>query len=443
MMSNPRAAHPLDVDLVDFVDGSLDAAEARIVEEHLSSCPSCRIKRRRISQTPPIVVSDLRDYEVPQFERLDVEDVNPAAAKVGELWLTATDDSVMVLITKVRPNGWGVVVVPVVFDVEVADSGSLVLDETASPLRVPISVYEGMLTSLPASALKGRVIPIRKGIDLLKVTDTDPGVSRGTALEGSGDSRHEIRHYINERITSADPSKEEPAEEPSPNRLVRVHETLDQATVDAQFRELQAAFFNRADTSVEPLARRLPDFAPTGWEGIAEVRTFNQRVLLLDIEGGLPLDRGPARALCEHFGGTALAVRRHRDSPLADVYSRRELWLGHSVQTGAGFTEPVFSGPVATAVSSYLDTMVNSAIELHSPTTRSSSVDPEAILLGQVARALQTQVATGKNAQIEPKRIGLMSVEGIDAALIEVLRLALTERLTPAELIELADRLTL
>lgn len=438
-MSNTDA-HPLDVDLVDFVDGSLDVAETRVIEEHLAACPSCRIKRQRISQTPPIELTDLHDIAVPPFEAVDVENADPSGAVAGELWLTAADDATMVLVTKVRPHGWGVVVVPVVFDIEVADNGTLILDETVSPLRLPISIYDGMLNSLPTAALKTRVVPSREGVDLLKVTDTDPGVSRGTPLEGPADPRHEIRQYINERVISVDPPQADSNEGLQTKRRIRVIEPMDQNVVDAQFRELQRALFDRPDTTVEPLSMHLPDFLPPSWEGIAQVRTFNQRVLLLVIEGGLPNDRGAARALCDRLSGSALAVCPHVGSPLADVYSRRELWPSHSVQSGESFVEPLFSGPVATAVTSYLDTMVNIASEIQPPATRSSAIDLKAIFREQVALAVDAQVATGKNAQIVPKRSGLMSVDGISTELHELLRLALSERLNPAVLIELSDR---
>lgn len=437
---SPRAAHPLDVDLVDFIDGSLDAAGRRIIEEHLTACPSCRIKHQRMAQTPPIDPTSVRDIEVPQFGAVDVEEADPAAARAGELWLTATDDAAMVLVTKVRPNGWGVVVVPVVFDIEVADSGTLVLDEAASPLAVPIAIYDGMLNSLPTSALRGRVVPTRAGVDLLRISDADPGVSRGTPLEGPADARHEVRQYINDRVVSVDAPTTRWSEERHARGQVRGIHPMNKAMVDAEFRELQRGFFSRADTTVEPLASRLPAIVPAGWEGIAQIRAFNQRVLLLFVEGGLPDDRGPARALCDALGGSALAVRAQVSSPIVDVYSRRELFVSHSVETGAAFVEPLISGPVVAAVSGYLDTMVTIAATLRSPIARMLSIDPKEILRGQVARALDAQVATGKNAHIEPKRLGLMSVEGIGNELLELLRLALSERVDPRALIDLSNR---
>ena len=220
VMPNQRVAHTLDIDLVAFVDGILNAAEARLVEEHLSGCLSCRIKRQRMADTLPIAIMHVGDIGVPDFKSIDTEDIDPSDAAAGDLWLTAADDSVMVLVTKVRANGWGVVVVPVVLDVEVADAGTLVLDDTASPVDVPIAIYSDMANSLPISALSGRVIPTRPGVDLLRITDTDPGVHRGSPLEGPADPRHEVRQYIADQLVTIDPPAAEPAE--GPERLIKI-----------------------------------------------------------------------------------------------------------------------------------------------------------------------------------------------------------------------------
>lgn len=432
VMANPRAPHPLDVDLVDFIDGSLDAADSRIVEEHLAACLACRIKRQRISQTPPIALVDLGRAEAPMFDLLEVEEADPAEARVGELWLTAADDAAMVLITKVRPNGWGVVVVPVVLDTETADSGALVLDETVSPLPVPIAVYDGMLNSLPTSALRGRIVPSRSDVNLLQLTESDPGVSRGSPLEGPADPRHEVRQFINDSVVSVDP----PTAEPALRAPIRIIQPMDQATVDARFRELQRALYDLADTRVEPLYLSLPDMVPSGWEGIAQVSAFNQRVLLLFVEGGLPDDRGPARALCDRLNGSALAIHADITSPRVDVYSRLELSTNHSVESGDLITEPVMTGPVTEVLANYLRTMVDIPRVRRSSIARVGSVDPKEILRAQVDVALEMQVAAGRKAHIEPKILGFTSVEGIGPRLAEALRGAFTDRFDPAALLD-------
>lgn len=439
-MSDPRAAHPLDVDLVDFVDGSLDATQTRIISEHLDECLSCRIKRQRIAQTAPVEFTASADMAIPVFAGIDVEQVDPGSARPGELWLTAAEDASMVLITKLRANDWGVIVAPVVFDVEIADIGTLVLDEAASPIAVPISIYDAMLTSLPSTALRGRVAT-RPDVDLLALTEDMPGVTRGTPLEGPADPRHEIRQYINDRIRSADvPLRERPKLEVPATPAVRVIEPLDSATVDARFLELQQVFLTHEGAEVTPLAGRpLLGTAPASWEGIAQVEWFNQRVLLLLIDGGVPDDRGPVIALCKHLRSSAIAVHAHADSPVADLYSFASLVGAHDIHSGDLLTTPIRTGVASEIIEEYLTLMVDVPAISKLAISSRRPVDPKEMLGGEVTAALASQVDVGRAARIAPKTEGLTSVADLGPALTEALRLVFSTNVDPAAIADIAD----
>ena len=203
-MSQPTSTHPLDTDLVELLEGTLDPGKAATVEAHLDRCLLCRIKRQRLSGIPPIDSADVGDLELPAFGRIDVEDADGTEAAPGELWLTSADDASMVLVRSIRENNWGVVVVPVILDVEAADSSTLVVDETVSPIETPIAIYERMTISLPTTALATRVIFTRE-LDLLALSDGDLGITRGSPLEGAGDPRREIRQYLSDRLVALDP----------------------------------------------------------------------------------------------------------------------------------------------------------------------------------------------------------------------------------------------
>jgi hypothetical protein len=208
-MSIPATArHPLDTDLMDLVEGTLSPDAARSVEAHLAGCVLCRIKRQRLTNEAPIDFIDVHDVEIPSFGRIATVDVSPATALPGELWLTEGDEAVMVLVRKVLDPLLGLVVVPVTFDTEVADSGTVVLDATASPLGVPLAIYDAMVSSLPLYVLRNRVVPVRD-VDLLNLAVGEPGVSRGSALEGPGDPRHEVRQYIADRLTALSPVEDD------------------------------------------------------------------------------------------------------------------------------------------------------------------------------------------------------------------------------------------
>jgi hypothetical protein len=408
--------HPLDVDLVDFVDGVLDAAGAGAVEDHLATCATCRSKRQRIARTPPIGGAGRRGTEAPAFDPIEIEDADPSDVGRGELWLTAADDAAMVLVAEVRPEGRGVVVAPVVLDIEVADDGTLVLDRTASPLAVPIAVYDGLPISLPTAALRGRVVPVRGDVDLLGLSEADPGVGRGTPLEGPADPRHEVRQSIVDQVLSAE---------------------SDQQVFDERFEELRRAFFGRDDAIVRPLL--LPRDVPSTWEGIAQIESFDQRVLVLAIEGGLPEDRGPVSALCEQLRGSAIAVRADARSPEVDLYLRANLVGARSVQTGAILSGPILTGPDADTIVRYLDAMVSIPSVSGLAAGRRAPVDPKEILGRQVEAALARQVTTGRNARIPAKREGLTSVEGLEVSLTEALRSVFSKRVAPSAITDLVD----
>lgn len=205
VMSHHASAHPLDSDLLDFVEGALPAAESLPIDEHLADCILCRIKRQRLANVPPVDLTGARGLALPTFSPIRSEPLDGSEAVRGDLWTTASEDSAIVLIRSVRENDWGIVVVPVILDVEVADSGALVLDEIASPLDTPIAIYERMTISLPLSALAARIVPARPGIDLWALAAGDPGVTRGSGLQGATDPRVELRQYLADRLVALDP----------------------------------------------------------------------------------------------------------------------------------------------------------------------------------------------------------------------------------------------
>ena len=150
--------------------------------EHLAGCILCRIKRQRLTNVPPLDLTGVQDLALPTFTPIRSEPLDGSEAIRGDLWITASDDSAIVLIRSVRENDWGVVVVPVILDVEVADSGALVLDETASPLDTPIAIYERMTISLPLTRVGGPPRPCPRRDRPVEPRSGDPGVTRGSGL---------------------------------------------------------------------------------------------------------------------------------------------------------------------------------------------------------------------------------------------------------------------
>src|SRR4051812_25294017 len=101
-MSRQSAAHPLDADLLDYVEDSCDPTTAEVIAKHLTECLVCRIKSQRLSGAPPMDFVDVRMLTIPEFGVIELEHASGSEAQRGELWLTASDDATMVLVRSVR-----------------------------------------------------------------------------------------------------------------------------------------------------------------------------------------------------------------------------------------------------------------------------------------------------------------------------------------------------
>jgi hypothetical protein len=436
-MPQPESTHPLDTDLIELIEGTLESGRGTAVEAHLAACLLCRIKRQRLSGIPPIDLSDLRDLELPTFGRIDVEDADGTEAVAGELWLTSADDASMVLVQSVRENNWGVVVVPVVLDVEAADSGALIVNEAVSPIATPIAIYERMTISLPSTALASRVKFVRD-LDLLTLADSDVGVTRGSPLEGAGDPRREIRQYLSDRLVALDPFPEEVDIEV--DAVASESDSAAASDADEVFSDLMRHLFAYPDMTVDRLALPVVHSGEQHWRGIAQVHAFNQHLLIVHIDGGLSdADREEAAAICNRFNGSALAVRASEASDLVDVYPRSHLSKVTSILTGDRIEGPLLSMPLRTAVTSYVQLMTAIPPANTDEPRRGQQIDPKEILASNVATAVAAQVATGKAANIQPKKDGYQSVGDLAGELTEVLQLAFSAGFDPQQIVDLAD----
>lgn len=426
------APHPLDTDLLDLVEGALDITAARAIEAHLAGCVLCRIKRQRMTGMAPIALRDVRDLAIPGFGTIEIEDAPGAAAQQGELWLTASDEATMVLVRSVRSNDYGVVVVPVTLDIEVADSGTLILEESVSPIGVPLVIYDHLVVSLPSAALSGRIIPVHSDFDLLALVAGDPGVSRGSALEGPADPRLEVRQYLSDRLVALDPYEPEDAGD-------------DPLLVDGQRRlvELREAVVFRCGPSceVEKLAT-LPGLAqtPQTWSGVAWIREARVRVVVIDTPAGLNDDSDYvcAQALLTRLDGSGLAVCNSL-SDFVDLYDAPTLFQAFVLPDCKRTTEPLISGvSLVDAVAKFLEQRRIMVPATSTAGRHAVRVDARDVLAEQVTEAVEANIRRASRFGPD-KREGYMALGGLGDGLKEVLKGALEANFDPQSIVALAD----
>jgi hypothetical protein len=421
-MSPQASAHPLDAELLDYVEGTCDAESARSIASHLAQCLLCRIKRQRLTAAPPMELTDVRSIVAPDFVALDVEpgkgDLRP-----GQLWLTSADDATMVLVRSIRTDGDGVVVVPVTLDVEAADQRVLVLDESASPLAVPMAIYEDLVVSLPIGALAERIIP-NSDVDLMALADDDEGVSRGAPIRSATDPRLELRQYLVDRLTALDPYEVERddgdvASDERPPRVAVLRDEL---------------LLRRGPTCDVQDLRNLPPgtTTPPGWTAIARVSDFTVRLIVIETPQGLQAagDFTAAQALVTRLAASAMAVCTP-ESDIADVYDAPALFRAFQLPEGSRSSEPIISRLwLPDAVAKYLDQkrVVVSAIGLSSH--HAPRVDAADVLSSEVVSAIDATVRRGPRLSPE-KRDGYLQLAGWRTHVADVLKRALAPDFDP------------
>lgn len=430
-MADPLTTHPSDTDLLDFVESVGDAAAEQRIVAHLADCVICRIKVQRLRDASPIELAPLDVVFVPTFAPLEFENLGGEFARPGELWLTVASDAAMVLVRSVRLGGAGVVVVPVTADIEVADSSTRVLDEKASPVGIPIAIYDHLVVSLPSTALVGRIVT-NKDVDLFTIADGNVGVWRGSALEGPSDPRLEVRQNLIDRLTALDPLL--PEEEPGPE----APDLLADFVVS-----LRAGLaVHRGDWCVTEVLDVLRlSRLPMGWVPVALVSEFGLRVVIVSTPGGLndSTDVRTAQALLLRLDASAVVVM-NSFSDSVELYDPPTLFQGFEVPTGERTSYPLFAGMSAVdAIAKFLEQKSRSAFTFGRSGSRADSVDVEQVL---AAKMTQSIAATVKNASRlgEEKQRGALRLEGLAPGLTEALKAALRPHFDLAAIIDIVDR---
>lgn len=398
-----RTKHPLDIELVDYVDGLLDAGDASQIEEHIAACLQCRIRRGRLSPERPIYLTPLADINVPQVNWIETTaDVSPAA---GQLWVTSGSEGLVVLVRKADDDE--ATVVPVVFDVEVADHECVVIPKDVSPLGTPIAIYRQLPVNIPLAELSRRVEPINE-VDLLAADGLD-GAFHGAAITHAADPRLEIRQLLTDHLNALR-TFDEDAPEVSP----RVGDLVS---------ELFGAFENR-----KAIAERLEDLRSTyaltdAWQGVATVDQLDVRIVVIRTPAGIgnAEESNAAHQILIQHQGNALIVANQLAPESCELFERKGLAGAVSVADGQKRYDPLYDEmSVVDAAVKFLDQ--NARIPLSEASAEvAPAIDIRSTVVEQTSKAIGEIQDAGARAKIKEKVHGFQSAANVEQKLAELL----------------------
>lgn len=208
--------HSDELDLMEFIDGTADAA----VASHVEACPGCQRAVRQFVDLggSPAAWSDPRPVEVevsPGVVQALERDL-PEQVRAGQLWRARWDIETL-LVYVVRFDSSGCQLAPASLDVQLAEPRTRVVDEDESPLGVPVGVWAGRSLQAPFSLLE-RYLGTIDG-NAVAADGLTPAADDLTPLDDRTVYAERLRDALRDLITAA---AWEPAGPPEPLSLATV-----------------------------------------------------------------------------------------------------------------------------------------------------------------------------------------------------------------------------
>jgi len=211
------AEHPSALELSE-VDESSPVSAA--VLEHIGSCLVCRIQRARLledfqSDGEPSPTEIARILEgvrpgPPVLTKLS-EQRDQGTPSVGEIWRIGSSQAVLVWVRRVFEDA--IDVVPVVFDIEMADQESLLLEALATDFNLPIALLTSVRGHVSASVFLQRVgfanvlEAVQEILSATKQGRMPVGVAIGDPITAPHDSRIAYRQEVAALLLDLEPSR--------------------------------------------------------------------------------------------------------------------------------------------------------------------------------------------------------------------------------------------
>jgi len=442
--------HPLDIDLADFAGNLVDETRTEALQDHLSGCPLCRIKVRRLRDAfadPPEAQFRARSGAGVSAgigaglsvtaPRVSVAEVSSGRPVPGELWAAGNEERLLVLV--LREGNGRILVVPVTLDLGSADDETIVVEAALSPFEMAIAVYPALRAELPRFSLVACFGQLVEADELDRLLDGGlRGTARGEPIDGPTDPRLEFRQMLADHLGALEgiaPGPDIAADAPpaGPERLASV------LAAELRDRRGQRCRLDRL-RSWEGLVLAYSK----GWTPVATVDELGTVLVVFDTRTGLASgdDFNAAVSVLTRYNSTGVVVLATALGPDAELFDAASLSYGIGVPSGEAIPPaPLLSGLApADAIVKFLDQ--SSALSQASWPGRASTAPSDVIatLSRSAAWAVEEVVRTGRRAKIAPKAAGYASVEALAQDLEDVLRGALAGDPVAQRLSGLADR---
>lgn len=219
--------HPTSTELVSALQ---DPHGERAITAHLSTCVACRVRFSRLR--------DLGGYPAPSDDAIQriasattpvsdqirtlvagSQDTAPAA---GEIWRVGREMALLVWVRKVFDDGVADVI-PVVFDVELADAETILVDGDRTPLGMDLAVMVSLRTHIHIGSFLNRLSALDLSSDVdevvtaLRENRRPSGLKVGMPIIANDDQRIEYRQALRGLLAELAPSTWEPPETPNAN----------------------------------------------------------------------------------------------------------------------------------------------------------------------------------------------------------------------------------
>ena len=322
-----------------------------------------------MSEVPTTVLDALR--------RADHPDAGPTP---GELWRVRDADGHTATLALVRSvDETGITIVPVTFDVELADDTTTVVGAADSPLGVELAVHHAAAFVTDPAAFIDRMGPL------------EPGDRTGPPIVSPLDERAEFAASLGGAAYVED------ADWWPAGVLLDLH------------RELAAT---------RPAARVIPRA-----DAVALVREMDAFVLVVEAEPSLDAARRLMRA--DHLLSAVCMLHQNA----ATVIDRRD--VVDAIETPSGelrpprrMREPI---PIGEALVKYLDSAISPFGRLAATAVDAHTIDPRDLAVDAAAEAVRAVEASARGFKVEGKRPGYQRVGRHKAAIVELIETALAD----------------